>query len=119
MAVSMVILNLFELSEVKGNLFQKLAKLSNFQEEGNFFLFLSFSENQKKKKSMSRCRQGAAGGERQWGAAGCTHAAGGSIGSRRSSALAAGGRAPRTHAHGARGAAAGLNQHSPTKRLVY
>ena len=68
---------------------------------------------------MSRCRQGAAGGERQWGAAGCTHAAGGSIGSRRSSALAAGGRAPRTHAHGARGAAAGLNQHSPTKRLVY
>ena len=37
MAVSMVIINLFELSKVKGNMFQKLAKLSNFHEEGIFF----------------------------------------------------------------------------------
>ena len=83
------------------------------------FFFNSCHFQKIKKKSRSRCRQGAAGGERQWGAAVCARAAGGSIGSGRRRALAAGGRARRTHAHGAGGAAAGLNQHSPTKRLVY
>ena len=66
MAVSMVIINLFELSKVKGNMFQKLAKLSNFQEEGIFFNSCHFQKIKKKKQESLQAgcsgRRAAVGG---------------------------------------------------------
>ena len=56
MAVSMVIINLFELSKVKGNMFQKLAKLSNFQEESIFFNSCHFQKIKKKKSGVAAGR---------------------------------------------------------------